>query len=87
MDTDASAADVRQLIDQEADLIASAMRLVASGVAPRTVVAGLRLTDAALTIAARQAGGLGVRVEAIWRPDETGQDVVVTRLVGAGTRA
>lgn len=73
-------AEVRQLIDQEADLIASAMRLVAIGASPRTIVAGLRLTDAALTIANRQAPGLGVRVEAIWRPDETGHDVVVTRI-------
>ena len=83
MDPLESAADVRQLIDQEADLIASAMRLVAAGVSPRTTVAGLRMTDAALAIAARQAAGLGVRVESIARPDRRGCDVVVTSLVAA----
>ena len=71
--------DVRQLVDQEADLITSAMRLVAAGAARRTVVAGLGLPDAALALAAGQARALGVRVEAIERPDGTGCDVVVTR--------
>ena len=80
MGTDDPAAERRQVIDQEADVIASAMRLVAAGGARRAVVAGLRLADPALVIAARQAAGLGVHVEAIWRPDESGHDVVVTRM-------
>ena len=77
------AAEVRQVIDQEADVIASAMRLVATGGARRAVVAGLRLTEPALIIAARQAVGLGVNVEAIWRPDASGHDVVVTPMWSA----
>ena len=84
MDTIASDADVRALIDQEADLIASAIRLVAAGVSPRTVIAGLRMAAAALAIAAPQADDLGVRVDLIGRPDQHGCDVVVTTLMDAG---
>lgn len=79
MGTNQPAAEIRQVVDQEADVIASAMRLVAAGGARRTVVAGLQLTDAALAIAEVRAAGLGVQVEAIPRPDQPGHDVVVTR--------
>lgn len=75
-----SDAVVRSVIDQEAELIASAMRLVASGGATRAVVANLSLADAAMTIAARKASGLGVELESIWRPDEHGHDVIVRRV-------
>ena len=75
---------IQQRIDLEADIIDSAMRLVAAGVADRTIVAGLRSTDAALTVALGKATGLGVRVETIGRVDDEGRDVVVTRIGGSG---
>ena len=68
------------------EVIVSAMRLVASGASRRTVVAGLRTTEAALDIAVRGATGLGVLVATIPRPDRSGLDVVVTRLGSAASR-
>jgi hypothetical protein len=79
-------ADAPDPVDDEAELIVSAMRLVASGASRRTVVAGLRTTEAALDIAVRGATGLGVLVATIPRPDRSGLDVVVTRLASAVPR-
>jgi hypothetical protein len=83
MGMEGPAADIQRLVDQEADLIAGAMRLVAAGGARRTVIAGLQHTDAALAIATPQAAALGLRVEAIPRRDRTGHDVAVTRMAAA----
>lgn len=71
--------ELQDRIDLEVDLIDSAMRLVASGAATRTIVAGLRVPDAAMTIAARRAGWLDVEIDSIWRPGESGHDVIVRR--------
>lgn len=74
---DDSGQEVRDTLDREAELIASAVRLVASGGSPRTVVAGLRLGEAALAIVQPLAKDLQVVLEPLWRADEVGTDVVV----------
>jgi hypothetical protein len=79
--------EVQRTIDREAELVASAVRLVASGGAQRTVVAGLRLGEAALTIVGPLAVSLGVLLEPMWRADEEGTDVVVRRPDGSGVRS
>jgi len=64
-------------LERETGLIVSAMRLVSGGGATRAIVAGLRLTEAALRIAAVDAADLGVIVERIARPDRQGHDVLI----------
>jgi hypothetical protein len=64
-------------VEREADLITSAMILVASGASHRTTVAGLRQSAAAIAIARRRAVALGVVLEPADRPDGRGQDVTV----------
>ena len=77
--------DVAHLIDREAELLASAVRLVASGASPRTTVAGLRLSEAAIDIVHPLAGQLGVVDRADLRPDESTTDVVVRRRDAEGS--
>jgi hypothetical protein len=72
---------VQDTIDREVDLVLSAINLVASGGAPSTTVAGLRLTDAVIEIVAPVANERGVVVERLWGPDETTNDVRVSRRV------
>ena len=71
--------DVRETIDREAGLLESAVRLVASGATPRTVVGGLRLTEAAMAVVQPLAAKLGIVLEPLWRTDEEGLDVLVRR--------
>lgn len=71
--------DVRRTIDREVDLLMSAVNLVASGAAPSTLVAGLRLTDSVIEIVRPLAAQRGVVVEPLWGPDETTNDVRVRR--------
>ena len=70
---------VKATIDREAELLASAVRLVASGAASRTTVGNLRLSEAAIAIVRPLAAELGVELEPIWRTDEEGLDVLVRR--------
>ncbi len=70
---------VRATIDREAELLASAIRLVASGAANRTTVGNLRLSEAAIEIVRPLAADLGVELEPLWRTDEEGLDVLVRR--------
>lgn len=70
---------VRGTLDREADLLAGAVRLVASGAAPRTTVGGLRLAEPAMALVQPLADGLGVVLDPLWRTDEEGLDVLVRR--------
>ncbi len=70
---------VKATIDREAELLASAVRLVASGAANRTTVGNLRLSEAAIEIVRPLAAELGVELEPLWRTDEEGLDVLVRR--------
>jgi hypothetical protein len=67
----------RRLLEREVALIESAIRLVASGASPRTVVAGLQLADAAYPIALDRADVGTVEVETLQRRDGAGLDIVV----------
>jgi hypothetical protein len=81
-ETGSGSADVQRSIDREVDLVMSAVNLVASGGAPSTVVAGLRLTDSVIEIVRPMAARRGVVIEPLWGPDETTSDVRV-RLASA----
>jgi hypothetical protein len=70
---------VQDTLDREADLLAGAIRLVASGGARRTTVGGLRLAEPAMALVQPLADGLGVVLEPLWRTDEEGLDVLVRR--------
>ncbi len=70
---------VKATIDREVELLASAVRLVASGGARRTTVGGLRLSEAAIAIVRPMAADMGVELEPLWRTDEEGLDVLVRR--------
>jgi hypothetical protein len=70
---------VQGTLDREADLLAGAIRLVASGGASRTTVGGLQLAEAAMALVRPLADGSGVILEPLWRADESGHDVLVRR--------
>ena len=70
---------VKATIDREAELLESAVRLVASGAANRTTVGGLHLTEVVIAIVRPLAADLGVELEPLWRTDEEGMDVLVRR--------
>jgi len=72
-------ADVQHMIDHEVDIVMSAVDLVASGGAPSTVVAGLRLTDAVITIVTPLARAQGVVIDPLWGSDEADRGVRVHR--------
>ena len=71
--------EVQVTLDREADLLAGAIRLVASGEAQRTIVGGLRLAEPAMALVLPLADGLDVVLEPLWRTDEEGLDVLVRR--------
>ena len=71
--------DVQSTIDREVDVLESAIRLVASGATTRTVVAGLRLSEAVMPLVTPIAQRHGVTLEPIYRTDEEGWDIVVRR--------
>ena len=75
--------DVRRTIDREAELLSSAVNLVASGGAASATVGGLRLAEAAMDIVRPMAEGLGLILEPLWGPDESGCDVRVRRAAPA----
>ena len=78
---------VKATIDREAELLASAVRLVASGAASRTTVGNLRLSEAAIAIVRPLAADLGVELEPLWRTDEEGVDILVRRAGGPERQA
>ena len=71
--------EVQRALDREAELLLSAVNLVASGVAPSTIVAGLQLGEAVLALVQPIADERGVILEPLWGHDESGFDVRVRR--------
>jgi hypothetical protein len=67
-------------VEKELGLVRDAIAMVASGGAPRVVVAGLRLGEALLEPARRMALRAGVRVVPLWSADEAGADIAVERI-------
>jgi hypothetical protein len=71
--------EVERTLDREIELLMSAVNLVASGGAPSTTVAGMRLAEAAMVIVRPRAEARGLILEALWGPDEWTCDVRVRR--------
>lgn len=71
--------EVRRTIDQEIELVTSAVTLVATGGASSATVVGLRLGEAVIAILAPEAAERGLRLEPLWGPDEAGLDIRVVR--------
>jgi hypothetical protein len=71
--------EIQRALDREAELVVSAVNLVANGVAPSTIVAGLKLGEAVLAIVQPIADERGVVLEPLWGPDESGFDIRVRR--------
>ena len=69
---DRTAEVVPATLEHEMQLIDEAIALVASGRAPRTVVANLRLGDSLLEPARRNAAAAGVTIRPLWSADEHG---------------
>jgi hypothetical protein len=67
-------------LEHEMGLIREAIMLVATGGAPRAVVAGLRLGDALLDPARRMGLEAGVRIVPIWNADDSGVDIAVEQI-------
>ena len=76
---EAATAEVERTLDREIELLMSAVNLVASGGAPSTTVAGLRLAEAAMAVTKPRAVERGLVMEALWGPDEGTCDVRVRR--------
>lgn len=74
---------VQRTIDREVELLTGAIYMVASGAAPSTTIAGLRLGEAAMAVVAPLAADRGVILEPLWGPDEGGCDVRVRRATSA----
>jgi hypothetical protein len=72
-------AEVERTLDREVELLMSAVLLVASGGAPSTTVAGLRLAEAVMAIVQPRAVERGLIMEGLWGPDEGTCDVRVRR--------
>ena len=66
-------------LEREVDLVLGAMRLVASGGARRTIVAGLCSATDVLAIAGASAEAVGVVLEAVPRRHLPGIDIAVHR--------
>lgn len=71
--------EVERTLDREVALVMSAVNLVATGGARSAIVAGLRLAEAAITVARPQAMERSLVLEALWGPDERTCDVRVRR--------
>ncbi len=66
-----------EALEREQRLVLEAIAMVASGAAPRVVVASLRYSRALLDPSRRLALESGVRVHALWRKDGVGADLAV----------
>jgi hypothetical protein len=67
-------------LEQEMRLIREAIAMVASGGAPRVVLAGLSFGETLLDPGRRLALDAGVRLVPLWRADEAGADLAVERI-------
>jgi hypothetical protein len=78
--TNGPAEAVPAALEREMALIDDAIALVATGGAPRVVVAGLSLGDQLLPTAKRMADEAGVRLVPTWGADEEGVQIAVERV-------
>jgi hypothetical protein len=75
-----SNARVGQILEHEMNLVREAIAMVAGGGSPRVMVAGLRFGEALLLPARGLAAEAGVRLVALWMPDDAGADIAVERI-------
>jgi hypothetical protein len=71
----------RRTLDQELGLVREGILMVASGGAPRVVLAGLRFSARLIAPARRLAVGSAVRVVPLRRDDGIGFDIAIDRAV------
>lgn len=64
-------------MDRELGLVNDAITLVATGAAPRVVVAGLRFGRQLLKPVRRIAGARGVRIVPLWSRDGSAADIAI----------
>jgi hypothetical protein len=67
-------------LEHEMRLIREAIAMVASGGAPRIILAGLNFSETLLDPARRLALEAGVRLVPLWRADEAGADIAIERI-------
>lgn len=67
-------------LEHEMRLIREAIAMVASGGAPRVVLAGIRFGETLLDPSRRLALEAGVRLVPLWGADEAGADIAVERI-------
>ena len=77
---DRTAEAIPATLEKEMRLIREAIALVASGRAPRTIVANLLLSEALLAPAGRMAADAGVALTPLWHTDDSGVDLAVERI-------
>lgn len=77
---DQAAQVVPATLEHEMRLIREAIALVASGGAPRVVVAGIHFGETLLDPGRRLALDAGVRLLPLWRADEAGADLSIERI-------
>jgi hypothetical protein len=77
---DQAARVVPATLEHEMQLIREAIAMVASGGAPRVVLAGIRFGETLLDPGRRLALDAGVRLVPLWRSDEAGADLAVERI-------
>jgi len=74
---DQIAGAVPEILERELRLIREAITLVASGGAPRTIVSGLRLSEALVDPAGKMAREAGVTLTPLWHADDSGVDFAI----------
>jgi hypothetical protein len=72
--------DVPRTLDRELAMIQGAIDMVASGGAPRVVLAGMRFGDKLLDEARRRAAAAGVRVVPLWTARSEGADLAIEQI-------
>ena len=67
-------------LEHEMRLVREAIAMVASGGAPRVILAGINFAETLLDPARRLALEAGVRLVPLWRADEAGADIAIERI-------
>jgi hypothetical protein len=73
----AASMDLRRAVQREVELVEGAIKVVASGAATGTTVAGIRFGEEVLRLCRPMAALGDVILEPIWRADDSGADIHV----------
>jgi hypothetical protein len=80
MEPDEAAGETRVRLASEIGEVEGAMTLVASGTASRVTLSGLRFGEQVMARFSREAVTLGIRLDPIIWPEDSGCDLVVRRI-------